>query len=1445
MKTKKLISVLLSVVMSLILISPAALASEENASLAPMQDMGSSFDDGLPDNFTTMETLRKLAWRSNTDAPGTYYWHNGTPALCGQVAPWEYAPIKIAVKPNAQYKITMDVTTNQGGSFYVYYSSDWDAVSNKPASGSNNMYTEGNYSDTDKSLVSNATAQTIYTVEAYIKTGEVQTSMYLAVRDGASKVQNFCVDNVSIIEAAPPEDPIDEDGDIGSNFDDGLPKNFTTMETARKLAWRSNTDAPGTYYWHNGTPALCVQVGSWEYAPIKIAVKPNTKYNITMDVSTNQGGSFYVYYCSDWDTAGNKPASGSNNMYIEGNYSDADKSLVSNAAAQTVYNVTAVVKTGEAQRSMYLAVRDGASKAQSFCVDNLSIISEKTPDEPDPELDTIKPGLNILTGTAEPYTFDNGLSSSFTSSATTFEVVNSPVANDQGNKVLKVADTSRWPNFKISFDAISKRRPLTVSFKGYKTLGEGASEDGNLWLHKASANVANIIYDTGKGFKGNTDSWLSFSKYCNNFDKVADTGNTSSIVFNYQTANGSQLLTNGYFDNISVIPAYKITYHYSPEGNNEVNYLDLSSETQFTPGLSTDKERSIIGWSRTKDGAPEETIALENKDIDLYAVYDDSVYINATASVSLLSEVNATATLTATAVQAGRTLDSKNLSYEIVSGNECAELTDNGNGTAQIKSVSEGVVKIKCSYGSDAFTYLYILCKNGDGDDFSAVKIVESKSEVNIDGESVILKGYKFSNTGPSSDNLTWSVDKEEIANIGVDSNGNTVITALKNGTVNVMATSVDGMLSDVTEITFTNQSERIPVYDFRVAFWGCSTLKHGASPENNFPGGYGMAASSIDKDFAHRFLSKLREKYPYCSITYDMFANAHWDNTVISDAPANATLDYYTSSWDYGNVKTLVENVKPNIFISANTENINTGKVHPNCAVDGYRALYDMIYGIVPDTVIANMTCTVGCKTVAHTIMNTLSDEYKSEGKKFAYHHWTDNDVKEYYGWDLTDVTPGYKAHPSDAGMEAIADYFMDIVEPYIMSSFMPTYIVLPKTLTIEGPNAITEKEGKIQLSVSAEPATASTDVEWSVNDENIAVINENGELTAINNTNDENHLIVYAVSKYDNEIVAQKNITVSGQADSYKVTYNKNTEDNVSGMPSDFNFARGNFTLSDIIPERKYYTFLGWSLHPDSKETVTELKNIDKNTTVYAVWEKTVGFEFDGNYDEQRGFTYGFITINGFHSAIENGRLTTISSMANPVTFVSPELDIDTKKYCVFALESEYANDISEIQVKIKYGDETCENKIFDLDSEKDIGYILPLDTDKAKIKGIEIFVNSVPEDIAAMYTLFLDYVRFTDKPYIDFGKQSHYKVIKDGYDAVDLRFNSEKGGVVILADYNDDGTMNKAEFLCKTDGLYNSISSSDKKAKAFVWADCEHMSPLFKPVELEVVNNRANKQ
>ena len=92
---------------------------------------------------------------------------------------------------------------------------------------------------------------------------------------------------------------------------------------------------------------------------------------------------------------------------------------------------------------------------------------------------------------------------------------------------------------------------------------------------------------------------------------------------------------------------------------------------------------------------------------------------------------------------------------------------------------------------------------------------------------------------------------------------------------------------------------------------------------------------------------------------------------------------------------------------------------------------------------------------------------------------------------------------------------------------------------------------------------------------------------------------------------------------APSYTITYDKNTSDPVTNLPSPTSVLQstGSGTLSATEPSRATYTFLGWSNTSGSSNTKDydaggSITGVTADKTIYAVWEKTAVEEIILNY-------------------------------------------------------------------------------------------------------------------------------------------------------------------------------------------------------------------------------------
>lgn len=139
--------------------------------------------------------------------------------------------------------------------------------------------------------------------------------------------------------------------------------------------------------------------------------------------------------------------------------------------------------------------------------------------------------------------------------------------------------------------------------------------------------------------------------------------------------------------------------------------------------------------------------------------------------------------------------------------------------------------------------------------------------------------------------------------------------------------------------------------------------------------------------------------------------------------------------------------------------------------------------------------------------------------------------------------------------------------------------------------------------------------EVTWSIDasQKRYATVDENGLVTADINCD---ALIVTATSKYDPTVKATVTIRITGQYPEYKVTFNKGTGEDVTGIPEESFDAKGEYTLpTDIIPVRKDYAFLGWSRTLGGD--IVKKDNITANTTYYAVWAYSKGSDFTSDSD------------------------------------------------------------------------------------------------------------------------------------------------------------------------------------------------------------------------------------
>lgn len=187
-------------------------------------------------------------------------------------------------------------------------------------------------------------------------------------------------------------------------------------------------------------------------------------------------------------------------------------------------------------------------------------------------------------------------------------------------------------------------------------------------------------------------------------------------------------------------------------------------------------------------------------------------------------------------------------------------------------------------------------------------------------------------------------------------------------------------------------------VYYRRVLVVGNSITGHGPAPELGWTGDWGMAASRAENDYLHIISKKLRALNPNVEIKV-LFA-----------------VDFEQSFWkyDYTKLKTYAD-FQPDLIIMRIAENTNLEYVWS----------YENNYAQYLTELTAKTNAKVICTTSFWKHFGEVSTRIKSVAKNRGYiiadlePYWADKSYTAYKFFSDS----GVGSHPSDKGMQAIAD--------------------------------------------------------------------------------------------------------------------------------------------------------------------------------------------------------------------------------------------------------------------------------------------------------------------------------------------------------------------------------------------------------------------------------------
>lgn len=567
-------------------------------------------------------------------------------------------------------------------------------------------------------------------------------------------------------------------------------------------------------------------------------------------------------------------------------------------------------------------------------------------------------------------------------------------------------------------------------------------------------------------------------------------------------------------------------------------------------------------------------------------------------------------------------------------------------------------------------------------------KLEASASAITTDNGTVTVKPVvRYTDGSYETDfsDVTYTVDTVN-ATVIRNSDDSITVKGQINGDVTITATIPEEIKeklenpSDAWTLTvnISGQPERIVSSTFKVMMFGNSIRAHGAAPNMGWYGETrGMAASSIDKDYAHRFIYYMNEKFGEGAA--ELVKASTPDNF---ESLATKGIAYNAADYEgfINSFKSQIIEQQPDIITIQLGENGSGATKEKYASV--MTQLIKGIQSVAPDAIIV-MSSPFWSGDTNPLVLGTYmtAEECGIEVapvNTLGQGAWDGSNPNMAFQapWITEATTNGVKAHPGDEGMDKIAKMFFEKVNISLSGKELE-YSLVPQSIEITNSSLeITDEEGTLALTANVLPAGTSQEVVWElVSDKayNYATIAEDGVITAINNGT----VKVRATSRFKSTVYVEADVVISGQADPFTVTFDGNAAD--ATVPAPNEFAKKGFDLTNVaeFANRPTYKFLGWALTPDG-EVVESLADATTDTTVYAQWELADSWNF-----ERKGYLENFSSEYGFHEKVVNGFYTVTATGTTDtaaVKIISPELNLDSSEYSIFTLKmlnDNYASD------------------------------------------------------------------------------------------------------------------------------------------------------------------------
>ena len=657
-----------------------------------------------------------------------------------------------------------------------------------------------------------------------------------------------------------------------------------------------------------------------------------------------------------------------------------------------------------------------------------------------------------------------------------------------------------------------------------------------------------------------------------------------------------------------------------------------------------------------------------------------------------------------------------------------------------------------------------------------------SADSITSDGQSITITPYAsetnltvLGDTHYTTDSICALLERNE--------DGTATLTGKLNGKITVTAHFENENIPDASvTVDVSGQSERAAATSLKVLMFGNSILNHPPAPDIGWTGNWGMAASSEDKDYAHRLMYYIDQKFGSGTAEY---IRGYWMAGLEGIWREHQNDPDYDFTADMaGHIKSVTD-TNPDIITIQCGENARV--TNKDSYINSLGQLVAAFKKAAPDAHIVICTPFWGGDAMVEGV-KAVASEYGLQHATLHVLNTPENKAPQFsHG--------GVANHPGDTGMDNIAKLIYAEVNAILSESSPVKYSAKPEAVEISGESTITEDAGSITLTANVLPEDASDDVLWFVNDGNIAQIDDNGVLTAISNGS----VIVRAVSKYDENAFGEYTVTISGQSEPFTVTFLKNADEAVEGIPEPLK-RKGKTEISGYYPTRTGYRFMGWSTEPlgEAVETI----DVKSDINLYAKWSVADFFDF-----ERDGFGEGFVIENGFNKYILGGVYHAIATdtdfaSGNVLTVVSPDLALDTNDYDGLVINMQVTDFNEGTMLDLKVSTTTGDYYYrYPVTSSEFASYTFDLSDAEGVITGFIL----VPVNMDC--TIRIDEICFTKS------QSTNKNVLRcnNGYASLvcEIENDTSEGKIAIIA-YYENGRIVKTEIELLEAKSVNTVSS-----------------------------------